>query len=377
MVEQTSNSLELNTPAGVRDYVLRNRSSLNERLHKELADVVVTPISGGLANHTYRVILKEENSEEDSSFVIKYAPPVVASNPSWPLDSKRGFFEYSALQHVPSFKLSTTSTLVNTPEAIRYDDKAFVLSIGDAGVTTRTLKQRLIEDAKNLDIPAIGQALGEWLAELHRWGRSEAAAPLRKILAQNTEIADLAIKYTFQGLVPEDDPLWKNVLEYVNDLRDQDKNDSDFIVHGDFWTGNILVSDPHVAEIHATKPTTLTVVDWEASNCRNFTWNDVGQMCAEMYQPTFFGHAGDHGTKLVSEFVKAYLSRLELSQEERRLACMRFGVHLFVWPGVTGWGDEVSVAECKKLGREFVDRAWHSDWSWLGKSVLRDLVLAQ
>ena len=249
---------------------------------------------------------------------------------------------------------------------MHYDDDAHILIMSDIGGKSRTLKQCLIEDAESLDIPSIGRALGEWLADLHLWGRTEPAGPLRAVLTQNTEIADIAIEYTFIGLVPDDDPLWKQVRNHVDNLRSLDKNDSDFVVHGDFWTGNVLVSGEGYSQ--------LTILDWEASNCRNFAWNDVGQMCSEMYQPTFFGHAGNLGAEMVSAFVKGYLSKKELSDEERRLAVIRFGVHLFVWPGMTGWGDKESVVECKKLGREYIKRGWNYDWEWLKDSIVRELV---
>jgi len=275
------------------------------------------------------------------------------------------FFEYSALLHVPTFKVST-SVFVQTPKAVHYDHDVLILVMSDIGGKSRTLKQCLIEDAKSLDIPSIGRSLGEWLANLHLWGRTKAAAPLRAVLTQNKELANVGIEYAFKSLVPSDDPLWQQVRSHVDNLRSLDNNDSDFIVHGDFCTGNVLVS--------GQGNTQLTILDWETSNCRNFAWNDIGQMCSEMYQPTFFGHAGNLGAEMVSAFMKGYLSKKELSDEERRLAVVRFGVHLFVWPRVTGWGNKESVAKGQKLGREYIERGWNYDWEWLKDSVVRDLV---
>ncbi|KAF4616592.1 hypothetical protein D9613_008537 [Agrocybe pediades] len=330
-----------------------------------------------MTNYTYQAVVNLEKAEEShgtANFIIKYAPPYRANRSSIPLDCKRGFFEYSALLHVPThFNSGTTSIPVQIPEAIHHDDQAHILIITDLGQNSRTLKQCLVEDAKSLDVQQVGKALGEWLAELHIWGRTEAAAPLRRVLSQNNDLTDGPIRYACSRLLPEDDPLWKAVRAHIDDLRDLDKKgDSNFVVHGDFITGNVMVV-PKVSQ-NGVKTTKLAVIDWEAANCRNFTWNDIGQMCAEMYFPTFFGHAGNLGTEMVSAFLKAYISRRELSEEERRMVIIRFGVHIFVWPGVTGWGDKMSVAECQKLGKEYVARAWKYDWDWLKESIVRNLV---
>ncbi|KAG2018537.1 protein kinase subdomain-containing protein PKL [Coprinopsis cinerea AmutBmut pab1-1] len=371
----TSQSFDLNTPEGVQSYLRSPESFLASLPDFEgrLDSLVVTRVSGGLANHTYRVSLDPGSSMDGNvpSLILKYSPPTIALNPDHPLTTKRGFFEYSALANVPNIQTSSPCR-VHTPSTIHYDEAAHLLAISDAGPHSQTLKQHLLDNA-DLNYSQIGQSLGEWLAELHQWGQTDAAAPLRSILSQNLEMADVGLQYTFAGLVPEDDPLWSAVRSHVESLRKSDDNTGGFVVHGDFWTGNVLVSTENDSA-EGDVDLKLTVLDWEASNCRNLPWNDIGQMCSEMYEPTFFGHAGEKGTQLVSVFVKGYLSKRKLSKEEARLAIVRFGVHLFVWPAWSGWGNEESVARCKELGREYVERAWNYDWKWLKGSVLGDLV---
>jgi len=81
-------TLNLNTPDGVRDYLCSNRSFLNGTVGMSSANLTIVPVSGGLANHTYRAIA--QNQEDKASLIIKYAPPTVASNVSFPLSSRRG-----------------------------------------------------------------------------------------------------------------------------------------------------------------------------------------------------------------------------------------------------------------------------------------------
>ena len=204
---------------------------------------------------------------------------------------------------------------------------------------------------------------------LHLWGQTDAANEFRSILSQNLEVAAVGLNYTFASLTPPDDPLWKAIQAYLEDVKERDDNTGPFVIHGDFWTGNILVAPTPAGELR------MKVVDWEASNCRNILWNDLGQMCSEMYQPAIFGHVTEEkGRKLVSSFLDAYQQRRSPTQEEVRMAVVRCGVHMVVWPGLTGWGDEASVAACKALGRAYADKGWNCDWRWIKESMFGVLV---
>ncbi|KAF9556278.1 hypothetical protein CPC08DRAFT_752601 [Agrocybe pediades] len=308
-------TINLAIRTSVRDYLTSNLSflagySINNTSGRP-ARVAVKPISGGGGK-----IGKGRRESRYCQLHNQIRPSLQRKQAFYSFRLQARFFEYSALLHVPThFNSGTTSIPVQIPEAIHHDDQAHILIITDLGQNSRTLKQCLVEDAKSLDVQQVGKALGEWLAELHIWGRTEAAAPLRRVLSQNNDLTDGPIRYACSRLLPEDDPLWKAVRAHIDDLRDLDKKgDSNFVVHGDFITGNVMVV-PKVSQ-NGVKTTKLAVIDWEAANCRNFTWNDIGQMCAEMYFPTFFGHAGNLGTEMVSAFLKAYISRRELSEED-------------------------------------------------------------
>jgi Phosphotransferase enzyme family len=278
------------------------------------------------------------------------------------------FFEFSAIAEVPRFTTSDPD-LVSPPKGIHYDAEEHVLAIEDAGEASRTLKEYLIANESAFEVATIGKALGEWLAELHLWGQTDAAAKYRSILSQNIEVAEVGLNYTFAALSPPDDPLWKDIQKYLEEVKANDDNTGPFVLHGDFWTGNILIAPTSTGELR------IKVLDWEASNCRNILWNDLGQMCSEMYQPAVFGHISEEkGREIISSFLTAYQKRRKPTQEEVRMAVVRCGVHMVVWPGLTGWGDVASVASCKALGKQYAEKGWNRDWNWVRGSVFGVLV---
>lgn len=88
--------------------------------------------------------------------------------------------------------------------------------------------------------------------------------------------------------------------------------DDDCVCHGDFWLGNVLVSD-----------SSLTVVDWEMAR-RGCGATDVGQFAAEAYLLDHF-----HGVRgLLAAFLKGY--RLAGDPEDTffQRAAIHMGVHL-------------------------------------------------
>ncbi|KAH6899349.1 kinase-like domain-containing protein [Coprinopsis sp. MPI-PUGE-AT-0042] len=357
----------LDTTEAVQAY-LSSPSSFLHHKYIGITGITVETVSGGRANHTYRVHITSENQDVPKSIILKYSPGFVAMNPTYALTNMRGFFEYSAIAEVPVLP-TTNPDLVSPPKSIHYDAEGHLLAIEDAGPTTRTLKDYLISNDSTFDAGVIGRGLGEWLAELHLWGQTDTAAKLRSVLSQNLEMAAVGLNYTFAALSPPDDPLWKDIQAYLEAVKRTDDNTGPFVVHGDFWTGNIILAPTSAGELR------IKVLDWEASNCRNTFWNDLGQMCSEMYQPAVFGHITEEkGREIISSFLSAYKERRTPTQEEVRMAVVRCGVHMVVWPGLAGWGDEASVEACRALGREYAEKGWNRDWNWVRECVLGVLV---
>jgi Ser/Thr protein kinase RdoA (MazF antagonist) len=182
-------------------------------------------------------------------------------------------------------------------------------------------------------------------------------------------MAAVNLGYTLAFLDPPDNSLWWEIKTYLEDVQRNGDHTSSFVVHGDFWTGNVLITPTSTGDLG------MKVVDWEASNCRHVLWNDLGQMCSEMYQPVVFGHIPEaKGRMLISSLLSGYQEIRKPTQEEVRSTTVRYGIHMMVWPGRSGWGDKVRVESCKAMGREYADKGWKCDWSWLRHSVFGVLV---
>ncbi|KAL8945617.1 MAG: hypothetical protein Q9222_007864, partial [Ikaeria aurantiellina] len=72
-------------------------------------------------------------------------------------------YEVKAINAV--HQIMPTESVVRVPEILSYDKEAKCLIMSDAGDST--LKEAYNSTKVDLDIPAIGQSLGQWLAYLH------------------------------------------------------------------------------------------------------------------------------------------------------------------------------------------------------------------
>ena len=233
--------------------------------------------------------------------------------------------------------------------------------MADAGSDSKNLKTLL---QARQPLPAgLGTALGEFLRALHAWGAT--APPVRTVLAQNTPAAKTWTWATY-GRLAETLELFPQVLgaaattlAAVAEAPPLPRAQRT-LVHGDYWCGNVLLgADGKV-----------TVVDWEMAR-EGFAWEDLAQMCAELYLPVHFGGHRD-GATVLDAFLRGYGA---VSDEEMAArAVVHFGVHLVVWPcRVSGWGDAEQIEECMRVGLEFIERGWAKDWGWVSESVLKNI----
>ena len=147
-------------------------------------------------------------------------------------------------------------------------------------------------------------------------------------------------------------------------------NTANTVLHGDFWTGNILVD---------TKQQ-LTVVDWELARVGG-AWQDLGQMSAELWLCAVFAESEERGERAMQAlhaFHSAYQEgRGDLGKEERRLAVMHTGVHCVAWPQYSGWESVELVEKMKVRGGKVAELAAEGDWEameGLGEEAFRVLL---
>lgn len=126
----------------------------------------------------------------------------------------------------------------------------------------------------------------------------------------------------------------------------------DVLTIGDFWTGNVLVSDGQGQNSDEPK---LFLVDLEFTKPGTPEF-DVGQMAAEMLCLALFRTgANSQGQALLAAFVDAYVAARSVRIKAEDVA-MRIGVHLLVIAPMA-WNSEATpgqIAGVAALGMRYL-----------------------
>lgn len=303
----------------------------------------VQRLTGGTGNYVWRIV-----DESGGSQVAKHAEPFVASNPNIPFALDRMDFEYKALMQIP--QQIPTDELIGMPKVHCYDAEQHVLTIADGG--SRTLKDAYTDP--DVGIPEYGRRLGAWLAALHQKSRETNIG--NNITAKTI----YRHAYTHTSATAKNFDLDPALGERVNtEYGSLLSTDDECVCHGDFWPGNVLVSDRG-----------LTIVDWEMVR-RGCGATDVGQFAAEAYLLDRF--CGNRG--LLSAFLLGYRQAGKLAASFVRRMAIHMGVHLAFWPTVVPWGSSEETKECVVLGNEIMKKATEDNWrDRLKLTPLKDLL---
>ena len=299
-------------------------------------------LAGGSANFLWRAL-----DRTGKSIIIKHAEPYVKTAPglSFPVD--RMDFENNAMTSLPG--LFDTSSLVSVPEVYQYDSHDHVLTMEDGG--PRTLKEAYTDPG--LDILGFGEALGGWLAALHRRsnptdiGDNQTAKSIYRFAY--THLAGALRKYDQDpSLAEQIDTKYGSLLQ----------TDDECACHGDFWSGNVLLNDQG----------RLKIVDWEMVR-RGCGATDVGQFAAEAHLLDRF--RGGRGLR--AAFLKGYRASGELDSRFLKRAAIHMGVHLAFWPTRVSWGTDKETKEIVEVGCNLMRQAVGEDESWLAGGLLSEL----
>ncbi|KAJ5112369.1 hypothetical protein N7532_000414 [Penicillium argentinense] len=334
----------------------------------------LTRLSGGTANFVYRGTL----SGTSDSIIVKHTKDHVASKPSLKIDNKRCHFEEAvlrALEDLPPY--NQKGITVKTPRLLYFDPqtntqifedlpnsvdlKTFMLSAISKGVSKSTAT-------------ALGRTLGAWLRSLHEWGNRVEQDETRTTLSQNESMKQIKFWANYAMLVdtisnfPEILETNRGVLEEVRDFaKDELSREDDSaeygIIHGDFWTGNVLIPNVPLKDESAT---TVFVIDWEMTQIGSRAM-DLGQMIAELYETELFGRS-EAGVWIMDGFLEGYGS---MSDEMAFRTAVHVGVHLVCWGSrVPGWGSKEQVEDVVKVGSDFIVHGWKKDREWFEGQTL-------
>ncbi|KAJ5640644.1 Aminoglycoside phosphotransferase [Penicillium herquei] len=328
----------------------------------------LTRLSGGTANFIYRGTL----SGSHDSIIIKHSKDHVASNPNFKLDTQRSYFEEVILEALGDLApYSQENITVTTPRILHFDSEANTQiheDLSDSVNLKTFLLEKITSDVSESYSRSLGQSLGSWLRSFHDWGAKPEQKKTIDIIAKNTSMKQVKfyVNYgllldtidNFPGILEES----RGIFEQVRDLATtESKNDviddTNGLLHGDFWTGNVLISSNPLLEQAETK---IFAIDWELTHIGHRS-SDLGQMIAELYETKLFKGV-DHGLWIIEGFLKGYGP---LSDEMAFRTAIHAGVHLICWGSrVSGWGDEQQVQNVVEIGRNLVVQAWTKNKAW-------------
>jgi len=274
-----------------------------------------------------------------------------------------------------ALRIEIDSVTVGLPEIYYYDEKNKVLVMQDAGAEVNNLKASLLAGEINSNqADVIGRAIAKFASKLHSWGKAQPE--LCEEIRAHRQATTVPLWLTYGRLAETIDIVSENMLEEYREVFHQaqlvmtaEMRDSAEcgIIHGDYWTGNILISlDSRNKDLGLGS---LYVIDWEMSKVAPPLF-DIGQMSATIFLANF--RQKPEAISLLDSFLGSYDGLHSLNS--RCKMAIHFGAHLVVWPiRVSGWGTSKEMEGCAKLGAEYIRKGLHGDVEWLKHSVLGKL----
>ncbi|KAB5557962.1 kinase-like domain-containing protein [Coniochaeta sp. 2T2.1] len=341
------------------------------------------PLAGGNCNFIYHGVLLHPLPDGTREVVVKHGEDYVGSFPDFKVPTSRCQIEedcLSALSGLPP--VSSESCVIRSPRFYHFNPqtntqiqeylpnsvnlKTYAINhlSGDHPAEQQQLKSRLVN---------IGRNLGTWLRNFHAWAADPTQAKLRADICANKEMQPLKYAVNYGALLSRLDA-YPDILgdargsfEEVGKMAEEEMKDEGKlqVIHGDFWTGNALISNHQLREGHQP---TIFIVDWEMCSF-GVRPLDLGQMIAELYELYLYKGIGA-GLWLIEGFCAGY--GIEDDAFAFRTA-LTVGTHLVAFGNVQGWGTEEQVRGVIARGKEIIVRAWGRDREWFVASDLASL----
>ncbi|TVY93598.1 4-hydroxytryptamine kinase, partial [Lachnellula willkommii] len=343
--------------------------------HGPYACASLTQLSGGTANFVYRGTLIKPLQDGTETIVIKHTEPYVASNPNFKLTSTRCDFEQTILSGLETLSpISHSGITVQIPKIYSFFPETHTQIYADLPSSTQLKTYALTHSLTKAQCSRLGHALGLWAKTFHAWGAAAGQFGLRESMKGNVAMKELkyAINYPrlvatielFPGILQAS----KEVFEAVaNDVRARLDREEGSLIHGDFWSGNVLLKNAPLPGLE--EPLKLFIIDWELSHLSDYAF-DLGQMFAELFELKHFKGL-DAGVWLIEAFMTGYG---KLEEQVAFRTAIHVGAHLICWGSrVQGWGTQEQVEEVAEVGRDFVVKGWKKDRGYFEGTSLRSL----
>ncbi|KAL2820801.1 kinase-like domain-containing protein [Aspergillus cavernicola] len=336
-------------------------------------------LSGGTANFVYRGTLSKPLNDGTVIVIVKHAEDYIASNKDFKLSATRCLIEESALRALDGMSSVTTTNegkdgqkyqiTVKTPKLFHFDSSTntqVMENLQDAvDLKTFLLSPSVAQNISKEWTLSIGRTIGIWLRSFHLWIADAAQADVAAQLGKNETMKKLKFSINYDSLIKVIDAYpdllegSRSVFEKVRDLAAAELNETQGgaigPIHGDFWSGNVLI--PRHALDQPLPTTPLLITDWELAQWGNRAL-DLGQMIAELYMLKHFKGIDD-GLWAIEGFVEGYH---DISHDIAFRTIIHVGVHLIFWGStISGWGTKEQVSDVVQLGRDLITKAWEKD----------------
>ncbi|KAL4926625.1 uncharacterized protein BDV17DRAFT_269181 [Aspergillus undulatus] len=367
-------------------------SKVRDAVEKELSGTLyactsLTQLSGGTANFVYRGVLSQPLPDGTTTVIVKHAEDYLASNAGFKLSAKRCLVEESALRALDSMQSVTTTNespgsgqkyqiTVKTPNIYHFSPETYTQVMEDlpSAVDLKTfLRSPGVSDRISKDWSlSIGRTLGAWLRSFHFWIADPKQIDVATQFGEWKVMRDLKFSINYDGLLSRIEAYpdllegSREVFEKVRDLAASELEESELEgsairpIHGDFWSGNVLIPTTSLSQPLPTTP--LLITDWEMSQVAPRSL-DLAQMIAELYMLKHFRDI-DAGLWIIQGFVEGYQ---DITEDMAFRILIHVGTHLVFWGStIPDWGNQEQVREVVRVGRDLITRAWGRDRAWFG-----------
>ncbi|KUJ07914.1 kinase-like protein [Mollisia scopiformis] len=320
------------------------------------------PISGGTANFVFRGI------HRDGTIIIKHSTNFASCNRDFPLDISRCIFEESMLNYLQDLPIS----LVKTPRLLLFDQVAYT-QVHEDFSDSIDLKAVIFSGSLSHSVAKfIGYNLGTWTRSFHTWASTrtlyaEQNEPMRKLKYLITYGSFIEVLERF----PEVLGTHKATLEEIEarstkelqTLADDGLQDWG-VIHGDFWSGNVLVS-----QSHKNNEPGLFIVDWELAHFGHRSY-DLGQMIGDLYERKYFRDA-EPAMWIIQALIDGYGP---IDDDMAFRIAIHTGVHLICWC-IRGPAKDTPerMSGIIRIGMNFMLKAWEKDKEWFQDTILASL----
>ncbi|KAK1731208.1 phosphotransferase [Colletotrichum acutatum] len=365
--------------------------SISDRVLREVkAELAGTPysfesarlLSGGTTNFIFHVKLLQPLLDGNAEVAVKHGEGFVAQSPDFKLPTSRCRIEESCLKDLSELPLYTSENItVATPKLFYFNEETNTqvqayqpspLSLKNYALqyfAASTPQISTLESVKSQSLD-VGRAVGTWLRSFHDWSNSGKQLKFRDIAAGNKEMQTLKRWMNYERL-PNSITRFPDILgdcsdifaDVVNSVKKEMIDEKALhVIHGDFWTGNILLEEKPLDDEHSR----LLVVDWEMCQLAVKPL-DLGQMIAELYELKIYKDM-EAGIWLIQGFIDGYGA---VDDDFAFRTLLHVAVHLIGFgTTVQGWGTQDQAKSVASEGRDILKNAWAKDRGFFEKHPL-------